>query len=247
MLAAIVRLLLCALCFECVYHATLRVCTQLSLIKGTQRKLTLEDILRDQLLCFTLFAACALVLSFAIVFWLVIPGLIAACLLTKKAPAMLDKRAVKALRSACDEHVDMMADLVAMGIASGLSFDAALSLYCSKFDNVLASQLKSAQFEWTSGLASRHMALSDLSQRVDSKALQRFSESSLQAIQHGAPLAETLRRFSHDVRQRRRIAIERQIEKAPVKMLVPTGTCILPAMLVLVAGPVLLQFVQSSM
>lgn len=247
MLALAVRLLLCALCFSCAYHATIRICAQLNLVRSSQRKLSLEDVLRDRLLCFVLFAACALVLSCALVFWLAIPGLLTAFVLARKAPAMLDKRAAKALRSACDEHVGMMADLVAMGIASGLSFDASLALYCSKFDNALASQLEGARLEWTSGLASRQVALYELARRIDSRALRRFSESSLQAIHHGAPLAMTLQRFSHDVRQRRRNAMERQIEKAPVKMLIPTGTCILPAMLILVAGPVLLQFVQSSM
>lgn len=55
-----------------------------------------------------------------------------------------------------------------------------------------------------------------------------------------------LARFSCDVRRQRRGAIERRIAKAPVKLLVPTGTCILPAMLILVMGPVLLQFVQTG-
>ena len=55
-----------------------------------------------------------------------------------------------------------------------------------------------------------------------------------------------LERFSVDIRRRRRAAIERQIAKAPVKLLIPTGTCILPAMLILIMGPVLLQFVQTG-
>lgn len=78
------------------------------------------------------------------------------------------------------------------------------------------------------------------------EALKRFSETSLQAIHHGSPLADMLGRFSADVRQQRRAAIERQIAKAPVKLLIPTGICILPAMLILVMGPVLLQFIQTG-
>lgn len=247
MLALLLRIMLCVLCFACAYNGASRVCTQLRLVTSAHRALSLEDVLRDRLLCFVMFAAGAAVVSFALSPWLLIPGLALACVLTRKAPGMLDARAAKALRSACDEHVDAMADLVAMGVSSGLSFDAALTLYCEKFDNELSRQLEKAQIAWTSGLASRHQALDEMSRRVGSKALQRFSDTSLQAIQHGSPLVEMLGRFSRDVRQRRRSAIERQIEKAPVKMLVPTGICILPAMLILVMGPVLLQFVQTGM
>ena len=34
---------------------------------------------------------------------------------------------------------------------------------------------------------------------------------------------------------------QEQVAKAPVKMMVPTGTLILPAMLIMVLGPVLLE------
>lgn len=247
MIAFLLRVALCALCFACAYHAACCVCMRMRLVAGARRKLSLEDVLRDRMLCFALFAACAAVLSTALSLWLLPPALVLAYVLARRAPRVLDARAAKRLHSDCDEHVDMMADLVAMGVSSGLSFDASLALYCDKFDNVLSRELEGARITWTSGLASRHDALTELSERVGSKALKRFSDTSLQAIQRGSPLVEMLGRFSSDVRQRRRSAIERQIEKAPVKMLVPTGTCILPAMLILVMGPVILQFVQTGM
>ena len=37
----------------------------------------------------------------------------------------------------------------------------------------------------------------------------------------------------------RRAEVQERIEKAPIKMLVPTGTLILPAMLLAVLGPLL--------
>ena len=40
--------------------------------------------------------------------------------------------------------------------------------------------------------------------------------------------------------------MERKVARAPVKMLVPTGVCIVPAMLLLVMGPMLLQFMGSA-
>lgn len=246
MLAFLLRLILYALAFVCTYQIARLAFVRLSFISQSKRNLNIEDILRDQALCFLMFFAFGAVLSYAISIWLIIPSAVIAFILSKRMPSMLDARRKKELRSACDEQIDMMADIVAMGVQSGLSFDAALDLYCSKFDNTLSQHLHNSRLEWGSGLASRKDAMNALSTRIDSKALRRFSETSIQAIHHGSPLADMLKRFSSDVRQRRRNAIERQIAKAPVKLLIPTGTCILPAMLILVMGPVLLQFTQTS-
>lgn len=246
MLGMLIRLILCASCFACVHSAVRLAASRLRVISSARQKLELEDVLRDHTLCFLLFGAVALVISYATSLWLLIPSLICSWLLSAKAPGILDKRKAEETRRSCDEHVDTMADIVSMGVQSGLSFDAAMSLYCSKFDNALSQNLSKAQIEWKSGLASRQDALLNLSTKVRSKALKRFTETSLQAIHYGSPLANLLTKFSGDIRQRKRNAIERQIAKAPVKMLIPTGTCILPAMLILVMGPVLLQFMQTN-
>lgn len=246
MLALLLRLLACLLTCACVYLCMRLACMRIALVAHTRRRLDVEDVLRDPTLSFLLFCAAGVVVSYATTPWLLVPSVVAAYVLSRRAPAMLDARRARELRSACDEQVDVMADIVAMGVRSGLSFDAALDLYCTKFDNVLAQRLRETRLEWKSGLASRKEALATLSSRVNSKALKRFSETSLQAIHHGSPLADMLGRFSADIRQRRHAAIERQVAKAPVKLLIPTGTCILPAMLILIMGPVLLQFVQTG-
>ena len=55
----------------------------------------------------------------------------------------------------------------------------------------------------------------------------------------GAPLADTLARQGIEMRSAHRADVERQIERAPVKLLVPTGTLILPALLLSILGPLL--------
>ncbi|MFQ7392664.1 MAG: hypothetical protein ACLRM9_04870 [Collinsella aerofaciens] len=55
----------------------------------------------------------------------------------------------------------------------------------------------------------------------------------------GAPLAETLAAQSREIRAAHRAAVEREIERAPVKLLIPTGTLILPALLLSILGPLL--------
>lgn len=60
-----------------------------------------------------------------------------------------------------------------------------------------------------------------------------------QALALGAPLAETLAAQSREIRAAHRAAVEREIERAPVKLLIPTGTLILPALLLSILGPLL--------
>lgn len=246
MFGALLRIILCASSFTCLFFAARLACMRVHMIASAQQRLQLEDVLRDRALCFLLFSTIALVLAYAISLWLLIPGFACSWILSSKAPRVLDARRAQETRKACDEHVDTMADVIAMSVQSGLSFDAAMELYCSKFDNALSKHLRKAHIEWKSGLASRQDALLNLSSNIQSRALKRFSETALQAIHHGSPLAGMLTRFSTDIRQRKRNAIERQIARAPVKMLIPTGACILPAMLILVMGPVLLQFMQTN-
>ena len=50
---------------------------------------------------------------------------------------------------------------------------------------------------------------------------------------------EGLSAVAREMRAAHRAAVERRIEQAPVKMLIPTGTLILPALLLSIVGPLL--------
>ena len=156
------------------------------------------------------------------------------------------RRRAQALRDACEQHLDMLCDIVAMGAEAGLSFDSAVELYCSRFSNPLAEKLEGARQQWTHGVVSRSQALQDLAASVSSPGLKRFADTAVPAVEQGAPLAGMLRRLAAELRQGRRTSMERKVARAPVKMLVPTGVCIVPAMLLLVMGPMLLQFMGSA-
>lgn len=241
------RVCACVLAGCAVWCASRVVIDVLSQKRRTARVLTLDDVLEDATLRSVLFVGFAFVVAFAFALWLLPVLLVCACVLSRRMPALLEKRRAEQLRSACEGQLDVMADVVALGVRSGLSFDAALAIYCQKFDGELSKQLAAAQQSWRSGLASREQALCDVASRIGSDALRRFAETVTQAIRYGSPLAELLVKFAQDMRRQRRAALERQVAKAPVKMLLPLGACILPAMLVLVMGPVMLQFVNSGL
>lgn len=231
----------------CAGAAALVVCGSLGRMHRPGRALTLEEALADRTLCFALLCAAGAVLCAAVSLAALPVCVLAAWALSRRMPALLERRRARLLASACDAELDVMADIIAMGVRAGLSFDAAVDIYCEKFGGALSHEMRRARLGWKNGMVSRERALRELAERVGSRSLARFAETSAQAIRYGSPLADMLNTLAIDLRRERREGIERQVAKAPVKMLVPTAACILPAMLIFVMGPAIVQFAQAGM
>ncbi len=208
-------------------------------VKGS---LSFEQALEDPVLLFALLAAVSGVVAVAFGLQLLVPCLLLSLVVMKTAPRYLERRRKELLRAACEGDLSMLCDVVAMGIDAGLSFDAALDMYCRRFDNELSKRMICAKLQWEHAVFTRSDALSRLAQELESFLLRRFADTTARAVSAGAPLAGMLRDLAADVRRIQKMRVERSVAKAPVKMLVPTGACILPAMLLLVMGPMLLQF-----
>lgn len=130
-------------------------------------------------------------------------------------------------------------DIVTLGITAGLSFDASLELYCDRYDTPLARMMSDAILSWRMGVRGRGDALEELAREVGSPAMVRFSTAVSDALAFGTPLAEALERQAQLIRDEQRSQVEEEIERVPVKMLIPLGTLIVPAMLVSILGPLL--------
>ena len=128
---------------------------------------------------------------------------------------------------------------------SGLSFDRGFALYGSHFDSDLARACVGAQHAWSLGLTNREDALRDLAASYDSPLFARVVENMVRSLRFGSSLAEGLESAAAEARAVHRAQVEERVAKAPVKMMVPTGTLILPAMLLLVLGPVLLELMEG--
>lgn len=150
-----------------------------------------------------------------------------------------EERDRAALRARCLDELPELIDVVALGLSAGVSFDAALVIYCGRYRTGLATRFAEAMQSWRLGMSSRRDALRALSDRLGVPALTTFCETVTESLDFGAPLAKTLVDQAEAVRRARRSAVEEQIEKAPVKMLIPTGVLVLPAMLLAILGPLL--------
>ncbi len=136
-------------------------------------------------------------------------------------------------------EVSEMIDVVRLGLSAGLSFDAALEVFCANCRSTLALRLERACIAWQVGVGTREDELLAAARDLDVRALETFAITVGQALALGAPLAETLAAQSREIRAAHRATVEREIERAPVKLLIPTGTLILPALLLSILGPLL--------
>lgn len=152
---------------------------------------------------------------------------------------MEERAEVARMRAECLRQMPVMLDVVTLGLSSGLSFDSALELYCQRYDDQLAHTLGSTMLSWRLGTASRDEALAAMARRMGIAPLDRFVGVVTQALAFGSPLAATLEQQAQAIRDEQRAQMEEEIEQVPVRMLIPLGTLIVPAMLLAILGPLL--------
>lgn len=154
----------------------------------------------------------------------------------RAAKAAVGQRSRPAFRPG---EVSDMVEIVSLGLTAGLSFDAALGMYCERTSSALSRRMAEARFSWQVGIAPREDALLEAARDLEAPALARFGTTVCQALRFGAPVSEALMNLGREVRLENVARVERAIERAPVKILIPTGTLILPALLLAIVGPLL--------
>ena len=170
---------------------------------------------------------------------------IASALVAGSLPSRWVKTACRT-RSACaQQHLSEMLEVVALGLRSGLTFDRSFALYGSHLDNVFAQSCAKAYRSWSLGLVTRDEALRELAESYECEQLSRVVDSVIRSLRFGSALADILEEAAAQSRASYRSALEERVAKAPVKMMLPTGTLILPAMLLLVMGPILLELASG--
>lgn len=145
----------------------------------------------------------------------------------------------------CARDLPDMIDILTLGLQAGLSFDAALDAYLERFDTPLAAEFELAQRSYQLGMCSRRQAFRRLCERVPDDAVMRFVTVVVEALALGAPLLSTFSTLSFELRRYQKLKLEERIARAPVKLLMPLGLCVLPAVLILLMGPVLIQMIAG--
>jgi tight adherence protein C len=137
-------------------------------------------------------------------------------------------------------------DLMSLCVGAGLNFMLAMDRVVKDFKKCpLTEELATAWQEIQMG-RTRQEALKSLAQRVGVPEISSFSRTLIQADRMGSPIGEALKILSDEIRTRRFLRGEELALKAPIKLLFPLLFFILPVVLIIVGGPVILQFLKSG-
>jgi tight adherence protein C len=130
-------------------------------------------------------------------------------------------------------------DQMTIAVEAGLGFEAALARAATTGKGALAQELVRTLQDVTVGRP-RRQAYEALVRRTQVTDLKRFVSAINQADTYGIAVADVLRVQAADMRIRRRQRAEEQAMKVPVHVTFPLILCILPALLIVVAGPAVL-------
>jgi len=137
-----------------------------------------------------------------------------------------------------------MLDIMTVTVEAGIGFEAAMVRAARGSEGPLAEEILRTMQDVQAGVP-RQDALRALAERVDEPDLTGFVTALTQAERYGVSMARVLRIQSGELRERRRQRAEEQAMKIPVKIVLPLGTCILPAMMILLVGPAVITIARS--
>ncbi len=170
-----------------------------------------------------------------------------ACLGGFLLPSLILKNKIKAKKYSIERVLPETVDLLSLCVGAGLDFMSAVRWIINKVKvNPLIEELIIVLKEINVGKP-RLDALRDMSKRLNIPDVTSFVRTLIQADRMGTPVEETFKILSEDSRMRRFHRGERTAMKAPIKMLVPLIFCILPVIMIIVAGPILVNFMTKGL
>lgn len=162
------------------------------------------------------------------------------------APEFWMKGKIKRVKETIVKELPDAIDLLGLCVNAGLDFMLSLKWVVEKSTpSVMVDELNTVLQEINVG-KTRREAIKDLASRYELPDLSTFSRTLIQADKMGTSVTEALNILSEDMRLARYRRGEQMALKAPLKMLLPLLVFIFPVVGILVAGPILLDFIENN-
>jgi tight adherence protein C len=145
------------------------------------------------------------------------------------------------------EELPLFVDLLRLLQGVGLGIDQSLLVISADFRTilpVLAGELEIANRQFATG-RSREQSFQRLATIFQNDDLVAITRLILQVDQHGGAVQEPLRQFGERLRENRRSNMKERIGKLTVKMTAVMVSTLLPALLIVTAGPGFLAVIRS--
>jgi tight adherence protein C len=165
------------------------------------------------------------------------------------APTFWLKYSIKANNKALTYGLADALDLMVVCVEAGLTVDSAMQRVGQEMSlahPAISRELGICHMETRMGV-SRMDALKNLGVRTGCESLQSLSSMLIQADRFGTSIAQALRIHADTIRTNRHHAAEELAAKASVKMSFPLVLFIFPATFIVLAGPTVLQLMDSPL
>ncbi len=127
-------------------------------------------------------------------------------------------------------------DMLTIGVEAGLAFESALLRVAEKWRNPLTEEFRRTVGEMRVG-TSRETALLRMAERCDVPELNTFVAILVQSSQLGVSISQVLHNQAAEMRLKRRQRAEEMARQAGIKIMIPLGFLIFPALFIVILGP----------
>ena len=135
-------------------------------------------------------------------------------------------------------------DIVSTTVEAGTALNGALGIAVTRMEGALADEFRMTLSDIRVGM-SRTDALTAMARRVQHIDLTSLVTALVQTERLGGNIAHLLDELAEETRNRRIARAEELAAKIPVKMVVPMAFFMLPALLVMIFGPVAAQLLNQ--
>jgi tight adherence protein C len=140
-------------------------------------------------------------------------------------------------------------DLMLVCVEAGLGLEAAFSrvgMEMTRSHPLLAEQLGSVVLELRAG-RSQEDALRRMADRAGADDIRAFATLLIQSHKLGSSIAQTLRIYASEMRERRRMRAEEKAHRLPVLLSIPLVCCMLPVMIGVLMVPAVIRTIRAIM
>jgi tight adherence protein C len=172
---------------------------------------------------------------------------IVGCVIGFVGPSMILQRRARNRQLAISRQLSDVLDLLVVCVEAGLGLFEAIKIVAVETERQkqeIGRELSLVASEISAG-ASLGQALRNLAERTSVDDIKPLAATLIQSEQLGAQIAPALHASSDALRTRRRLRAEEAAQKTTIKILFPLVLFVLPAMLMVIVGPAVIQIIRT--
>lgn len=162
-------------------------------------------------------------------------------------PTAILQRRARNRQGAIARQLSDVLDLLVVCVEAGLGLFEAIKIVgveCERQKQEIGRELSLVASEISAG-ASLGQALRNLADRTAVEDIKPLAATLIQSEQLGAQIAPALHASSDALRTRRRLRAEEAAQKTTIKILFPLVLFVLPAMIMVIIGPAMIQIIHT--